>query len=177
MSRSLRSRKRLGLVAAVAGVAAGIAVLIVATVGTAAPAHVSKSAAGHKCLVMTGSGDLAFIRNFNPYTSTGIPSGQFVKGSVYEGLIVTPAGGLPSRPWLASSWKWSNGNKTLTLNLVQNAKWSDGQPLTSADVVYSLKGGNSAAQQKVMDLHRLLAARHEHRVDQRRVASTPSSSS
>jgi peptide/nickel transport system substrate-binding protein len=152
MSRSLRSRKRLGLVAAVAGVAAGIAVLIVATVGTAAPAHVSKSAAGHKCLVMTGSGDLAFTRNFNPYTSTGIPSGQFVKGSVYEGLIVTPAGGLPSRPWLASSWKWSNGNKTLTLNLVQNAKWSDGQPLTSADVVYSLKGGNSAAQQKVMDL-------------------------
>ena len=107
MSRSLRSRKRLGLVAAVSGVAAGIAVLIVATVGTAAPAHVSKAAAGHKCLVMTGSGDLAFVRNFNPYTSTGIPSGQFVKGSVYEGLIVTPAGGLPSRPWLASSWKWS----------------------------------------------------------------------
>jgi peptide/nickel transport system substrate-binding protein len=152
MSRSLRSRKRLGLVAAVAGVAAGVAVLIVATVGTAAPAHVSKAAAGHKCLVMTGSGDLAFVRNFNPYTSTGIPSGQFVKGSVYEGLTVTPAGGLPTRPWLASSWKWSNGGTTLTLNLVQNAKWSDGQPLTSADVVYSLKGGNSAAQQKVMDL-------------------------
>jgi peptide/nickel transport system substrate-binding protein len=138
--------------AAVTGVAAGIAVLIVATVGAAAPSHVSKAAAGHKCLVMTGSGDLAFVRNFNPYTSTGIPSGQFVKGSVYEGLIVTPAGGLPARPWLASSWKWSNGNKTLTLNLVQNAKWSDGQPLTSADVVYSLKGGNSAAQQKVMDI-------------------------
>ncbi len=152
MSRSLRSRKRLGLLAAVAGVAAGVAVLIVATVGTAAPAHVSKAAASHKCLVMTGSGDPAFVRNFNPYTATGLPSGQFIKGSFYEGLIVTPAGGLPSRPWLASSWKWSNGNKTLTLNLVQNAKWSDGQPLTSADVVYSLKGGNSAAQQKVMDI-------------------------
>ncbi len=47
---------------------------------------------------MTGSGDPSFVRNFNPYTATGLPSGQFVKGSVYEGLIVTPAGGLPCRP-------------------------------------------------------------------------------
>jgi peptide/nickel transport system substrate-binding protein len=152
MSRSLRSRKRLGLVAAVAGVAAGVAVLIVATVGTAAPAHVSKAAAGHKCLVMTGSGDPAFQRLFNPYTNTGLPSGQFIKGAVYEPLIVSPEGGLPAVPWLAQSWKWSAGGKTLTLHLAQNAKWSDGQPLTSADVVYSLKGGNSATQQKTMDI-------------------------
>ncbi len=152
MSRSLRSRKRLGLVAAVVAAAAGIAVLVVATVGTAAPTHVSKSAAGHKCLVMTGSGDPAFVKNFNPYTATGLPSGQFIKGAVYEGLIISPEGGLPARPWLAQSWKWSNGNKTLTLNLVQNAKWSDGKPLTSADVVYSLKGGDNATQQKTMDL-------------------------
>ncbi len=126
--------------------------LVIATVGTAAPAHVAKSAAGHKCLVMTGSGDQAFVRNFNPYTATGQPSGQFIKGSFYEGLMVTPAGALPTRPWLAQSWKWSNGNKTLTLSIVQNAKWSDGQPLTSADVVYSLKGGANPAQQKVMDI-------------------------
>ena len=112
----------------------------------------SKSAAGHKCLVMTGSGDPAFVKNFNPYTATGLPSGQFIKGAVYEGLIISPEGGLPARPWLAQSWKWSNGNKTLTLNLVQNAKWSDGKPLTSADVVYSLKGGDNATQQKTMDL-------------------------
>jgi len=152
MSRSLRSRKRLGLVAAVAAAAAGIAVLVVATVGTAAPTHVSKAAAGHKCLVMTGSGDPAFVKNFNPYTATGLPSGQFIKGSVYEGLIISPEGGLPARPWLAQSWKWSNGNKTLTLNLVKNATWSDGKALTSADVVYSLKGGDNATQQKTMDL-------------------------
>ena len=54
-------------------------------------------------------------------------------------------------PWLARTWKWSNGNKTLTLNLAQNVKWSDGTPLTSADVVYSLKGG-TGAQSKVMDI-------------------------
>ena len=130
-------------------------VLVVATVSPAAvrgtaPSAISKTAA-HKCLVMTGSGDPAFVRNFNPYTATGLPSGQFVKGALYEGLIVTPAGGLKPVPWLARTWKWTNGNKTLTLNLAKNVKWSDGTPLTSADVVYSLKGGNGA-QAKTMDL-------------------------
>jgi len=132
-----------------------LVVLVVATVSPAAvrgkaPSAISKTAA-HKCLVMTGSGDPAFVRNFNPYTATGLPSGQFIKGAMYEGLIVVPAGGLKPVPWLARTWKWSNGNKTLTLNLAKNVKWSDGTALTSADVVYSLKGG-TGAQSKTMDI-------------------------
>jgi peptide/nickel transport system substrate-binding protein len=97
---------------------------------------------------MTGSGDPAFVKNFNPYTATGLPSGSFVQGAFYEPLIVVPEGGLAPVPWLARSWKWSNGNKTLTLNLAKNAKWSDKKPLTSADVVYSLTAGK---QDKTMD--------------------------
>ena len=79
---------------------------------------------------MTGSGDPTFTKNFNPYTATGLPSGSFVQGAFYEPLIVTAEGGLKPVPWLARSWKWSNGNKTLTLNLARNAKWSDGKTLT-----------------------------------------------
>ena len=128
--------------------------LVASAVGSASrgghPAALVSSSA-HKCLVMAGSGDPAFVKNFNPYTATGLPSGQFVKGSVYEGLIVSPAGGLKPVPWLARTWKWTNGSKTLTLNLARNATWSDGTPLTSADVVYSLRGG-TGAQAKVMDL-------------------------
>jgi peptide/nickel transport system substrate-binding protein len=146
MSSKLRSA-RLIVVAAVTA-AAIVAALVAARI---APAAGTAHAASHKCLVMAGSGDPSFVRNFNPYTATGLPSGQFVKGSVYEGLVVTPAGGLPAVPWLARTWKWTNGNKTLTLNLAHNAKWSDGKPLTSADVVYSLKGGNGS-QAKVMDI-------------------------
>jgi peptide/nickel transport system substrate-binding protein len=156
MTRSAGSPKRSWHVAAAAGALAVLAVLVVATVSSAASARGTApaslaTAAAHKCLVMTGSGDPAFVRNFNPYTATGLPSGQFIKGAMYEGLIVVPAGGLKPVPWLARTWKWTNGNKTLTLNLAKNVKWSDGTALTSADVVYSLKGG-TGAQSKVMDI-------------------------
>ncbi len=115
-----------------------------------APKATAGAKAGHNCLVMTGSGDQAFVRNFNPYTATSLPSGGFVRGAFYEPLIIsTVAGGGHQYPWLAKSWKWSNGNKTLTLNLQRGVKWSDGKPLTSKDVVYSLTAGQ---QDKTMDM-------------------------
>jgi peptide/nickel transport system substrate-binding protein len=154
MRRSFPSPRRLAVVA-VAG-CAGVATLFTA----AAPAAVDgagavTAATAHRCLVMTGSGDPAFVRNFNPYTATGLPSGSFVQGAFYEPLVITPEGGLPEVPWLARSWKWSRGNKTLTLNLARNAKWSDGKKLTSSDVVYSLTAGR---QDKIMDRVGLVGA-------------------
>jgi peptide/nickel transport system substrate-binding protein len=143
MRRSFRSTRRLAAV----GVAAGLAVI--ALVGTAsAPAATKGTAtltAAHKCLVMEGSGDPAFVKNFNPYTATGLPSGQFIQGSFYEPLVVVGEGGLKPVPWLARSWKWSNGNRTLTLQIAKGVKWSDGKPLTSLDVVYSLTAGHQNA--------------------------------
>jgi len=132
-------------VGAIAAVAA-----ILAPGASARPAQQAAPAAGtHACLVMTGSGDAAFTRSFNPYTSS-VLNGGFMKGAIYEPLVVaTVAGGGHIYPWLAQSWKWSNGNKTLTLQIQPNVKWSDGKPLTAADVVYSLKAGK---QDKVMDI-------------------------
>jgi peptide/nickel transport system substrate-binding protein len=147
MRRSFRSSRRLAALPAAAALAAVVAVLV----GTgSAPAATAGAKAGHQCLVMTGSGDPAFVKNFNPYTAGGgnLPSGAVVQGAFYEPLIVTGEGGLKPVPWLARSWKWSNGNKTLTLNLTNKAKWSDGQPLTSEDVVYSITAGR---QNAVMD--------------------------
>src|SRR3954464_14962333 len=91
-----------------------------------------------------------FSMNSPPYTARGMPSGAFVRGPFYEPLIISSvAGGGHTYPWLAQSWKWSNGNKTLTLNLQKNAKWSDGPRLTAADVAYSIPAGK---QDKTMDL-------------------------
>ena len=130
---------------------AGASLALAAALSTSTPAAVDgplQINAGHKCLVMTGSGDPTFTKNFNPFTATGLPSGSIVQGAFYEPLIVTGEGGLKPVPWLARSWKWSNGNKTLTLNLTRGAKWSDGKRLTSADVVYSFLAGR---QDKLMD--------------------------
>src|SRR4051812_250638 len=151
MSRQSPRSTRASLVAAT-GAAVILAAFVVVAVASARPSGVAVKAAplaGHPCLVMTGSGDPAFTKNFNPFTATGLPSGQFVKGAIYEGLMVSPEGGKPTLPWLATSWKWSNGNKTLTLQLVKTAKWADGKKLTSVDVVYSLTAGK---QNKVMDI-------------------------
>jgi peptide/nickel transport system substrate-binding protein len=150
MSRPTRST-RVGLAAATGAVllAALIVVAIAAARPTARPAALAQAHASHSCLVMTGSGDPAFTKNFNPFTATGLPSGQFVKGAIYEGLTVSPEGGKPTLPWLARTWKWSNGNKTLTLQLAKGVKWSDGKLLTSTDVVYSLTAGR---QNKIMDI-------------------------
>jgi peptide/nickel transport system substrate-binding protein len=126
-------------------------VAVAAALGTSTtPAAVQAPtiSAAHNCLVMTGSGDPTFTRNFNPYTATGLPSGSFVQGAFYEPLIITAEGGLKPVPWLARDWDWSNGNKTLTLKLARGAKWSDGRKLTSSDVVYSFLAGR---QDKIMD--------------------------
>src|SRR6478735_7180675 len=157
MSRQFRTRTMQPRFAAVLGGVVVLTALIVVAVAAARPLappgqavpQSSAAATAHPCLVMTGSGDPAFTKNFNPFTATGLPSGQFVRGAVYEGLTVSPEGGKPTLPWLARTWKWSNGNKTLTLQLAKGVKWSDGKSLTSTDVVYSLTAGR---QNKVMDV-------------------------
>ncbi len=141
----MRRSSTRSLVVALAGL------LVILGGAAAAPAVTAGSGstnAGHPCLVMTGAGDPAFVKNFNPYAGGGLPSNAFAQGAMYEPLIATSAGGVHTVPWLARSWKWTNGNKTLTLQIARNAKWSDGKPLTVADVVYSLTAGR---QDKTMD--------------------------
>ena len=46
--------------------------------------------------------------------------------------------GAPT-PWLASKFKWSNHAKTLTFTIRKGVKWSDGKPLTAADVLFTFQ--------------------------------------
>lgn len=45
---------------------------------------------------------------------------------------------LEPEPYLAKSWKESADGKTMTLHLAEDAKFHDGQPVTSEDVAFSL---------------------------------------
>jgi peptide/nickel transport system substrate-binding protein len=59
-------------------------------------------------------------------------------GFVYEPLVyVNPLQSGATTPMLATAWKWSNGNKTLTFDIRQGVKWSNGTPFSAADVVYT----------------------------------------
>jgi peptide/nickel transport system substrate-binding protein len=46
---------------------------------------------------------------------------------------------LTPAPGIAESWDVSDDRKTVTFHLVPDAKWSDGEPITSADVKWSLE--------------------------------------
>jgi peptide/nickel transport system substrate-binding protein len=57
---------------------------------------------------------------------------------INETLYVVTADGRGVKPWLATSYKVSNGGKTYTFKLRPGVKFSNGQPMTAADVKFSL---------------------------------------
>jgi peptide/nickel transport system substrate-binding protein len=118
--------------------------------GTTARAEQSRKggvAPRHPCLVVIGASDVPFERNFNPFNQAGAL--DFTSGGIFEPLIVvTTAGGGHQYNWLASKLSWSKDRKTLTLTIRHGVKWSDGQSLTSRDVLYTLTAGR---QDKNMD--------------------------
>jgi peptide/nickel transport system substrate-binding protein len=131
----------------------GLAALALQT-ASAGSAPTATAAAAHRCLVATGSGDPAFVRNFNPYVQ-GLPTSSFVRGGMYEPLVITtPAGGGKQYRWLAQELSWSKDGKTLTLTIQPNVKWSDGKALTAADVAYSLTAGKQDATMDIVGFTR-----------------------
>lgn len=61
---------------------------------------------------------------------------QMVAGQIYESLLRYDEK-LQPMPQLAKSWEVSEDGLTYTFKLHDNVKWHDGEPFTSADVVFS----------------------------------------
>lgn len=77
-------------------------------------------------------------RTFNPILVTDGASGQAL-GDLFEGLVrINPVTTLPE-PGLAESWDITDGGKTITFHLRSGLKWSDGAPLTSKDIVFTMR--------------------------------------
>ena len=93
-----------------------------------------------------------FVKNFNPFS----PNAQRpTLGMIYEPLMyfnIAKAG--PAKPWLAQSYAWSNGGKTITFTMRSSAKWTDGQAVTAADVAYTfnLLKSNKALNQSALPI-------------------------
>lgn len=73
-------------------------------------------------------------KTFNAVLSQESPN---IFGYTYEGLITENPITGKKEPALAESWDISEDNKTIIFTLRKNLKWSDGQPLTAKDVIFS----------------------------------------
>ena len=64
----------------------------------------------------------------------------------YDLLVNFSPDNLGPAPGIAESWDVSDDKKTVTFHLIKGAKWSDGEPITSKDVKFSLDvlGDNGA---------------------------------
>jgi peptide/nickel transport system substrate-binding protein len=85
----------------------------------------------------TGGGPAA---NFNPFLPTSALNAYSAVNMIYEPLVQFNILKEDSTyPWLATAWTWADGDKTLTFKLRDGVNWSDGQPFTSADVVFTFE--------------------------------------
>ncbi len=87
-------------------------------------------------ITMVPSPSGPWIDSFNPYSPSG-NTGNIV-GDIYEPLVEWSYNKGLDIPWLATSWRWSQGGRVLTVQLRKGVRWSNGKPFTSADVVFTL---------------------------------------
>jgi peptide/nickel transport system substrate-binding protein len=93
-------------------------------------------------------GFLSNADSLNPFTGTKVTSYELWR-LMYATLNYISPTDESVQPALAASWTSGDGGREWTYKLVGGAQWSDGQPVTSKDVVYTLNavldGGPEAA--------------------------------
>ncbi|MCU1489576.1 MAG: extracellular solute-binding protein [Acidimicrobiaceae bacterium] len=121
-------------VAGAIGALASAAALAISTVG-AASATAAPSASGGKTLVIDNSFQLVTADPGHMFE----PSGELVDNGLYDTLVTFQGSDLKTVvPDLATSWTSLENSKKYIFHLNPKARFSDGTPVTSADVVWSL---------------------------------------
>ena len=109
--------------------------LVVGLAATACGGSKSSKSSGKSSVTISNVQGTTWTCGFNPFNSDV----NFLSvGTVYEEL--TFVNGLKSgqtTDWLASNYAWSNHNKTLSFTIRKGVKWTDGKPLTAADVLFT----------------------------------------
>lgn len=81
-----------------------------------------------------GQSTTTFTYNFNPLSATYLFPTWF---GIYESLMINNLITGELEPWLATGFTWNEAFDELTFQLREGVKWSDGEPFTSKDVVYT----------------------------------------
>ena len=75
------------------------------------------------------------IEPFRPGTTIE----RTIAGTLYDTLLSVDAKDGRLRPGIAGDWTVSNDDRTITFSLSPALRWSDGEALTAADVVFSIE--------------------------------------
>ena len=99
--------------------------------------------AGHRgATVMFASG--ADLQSINPLVTLH-PLSRQVQRYVLFTTLVRYDSLMNVEPYLARRWDWSADRRTLTLHLVSDLRWHDGQPTTARDVRWTLDAARDSA--------------------------------
>jgi peptide/nickel transport system substrate-binding protein len=135
----VRSRKRLRSGTAILVTLSIVALALGAGLGAARP--VAMTVAADPQLVVDTQFDHLTA---DPSRDSSI-SGRYILGSVYDTLTAFKQRGTkltlrnPPVPWLATSWRSNAAGTVWTFELRRGVRFSNGDPLTSADVVFTLR--------------------------------------
>jgi peptide/nickel transport system substrate-binding protein len=103
---------------------------------TETPAAASSNAAsqGPVYLTVNTEQQSTWVRNFNPFSPD---TRQQASTVIYEPMMIYNKATAQLVPWLATEYTWNADNTQLTFKLRQGVKWSDGQPFTAKDVLFT----------------------------------------
>ena len=76
-------------------------------------------------------------RHLNPAVQSGIFT--MMPGAQIFASPVRIDADWKAQPYVAESWSFSEGNKVLTLRIIDGATFHDGKPITAEDVAFSIK--------------------------------------
>jgi peptide/nickel transport system substrate-binding protein len=131
MSTKLLTHRGLAAVAVAGLLAAGLA-------ACGSSGSSSSSSSRSNTLVMESSPESSITQDFNPFVPTVAPQGMGATGLIYEPLLQFNLAAPPKYyPWLATSYSWSPDGTAVTFTIRQGVKWSNGTPMTPADVVFT----------------------------------------
>ena len=126
-------------------IAAGV---LAAACGTSSSSSSGSSSGPSGVLTIDNESGGTWTCDFSPFNLSYVP---YSLGPVYEPLVfVNTLQSGQETPWLATSWTWSNGNKQITFSIRNGVKFSNGHPLTPADVVFTF---NMLKKFKTLDIN------------------------
>jgi oligopeptide transport system substrate-binding protein len=99
--------------------------------------HLTRVEVGNeKQILHIGNGDEP--ADVDPHVTVGKPEGN-LQYAIFEGLVARNPNTLEVVPGVAESWQVSDDLMLYTFKIRENARWSNGDPLTAEDFVWSWK--------------------------------------